>query len=186
MVEKISRRPLRNFFIKKSLQIKMVLKIFSTVLASAILTLGILILVYNSKSHSGSFYYMSDNIMQDLELKSILGTVLPPILAVEIIGVCIAFGIGLFSSRKIAVPLYKIEKWAYRLRSGKLKAQLAFREEDRLDDITSQCNGVTEFFRETFLEIQEHVTTIDNNPDNALLVKERITALKQILECIDL
>jgi signal transduction histidine kinase len=102
------------------------------------------------------------------------------------IGVGVAFVIGMFSSRKIAVPLYKVEKWAYRLRNGKLNSELAFREEDRLEDLTSQCNGVTEFFRKTFLEIQELTSSIEQNPENTALVKYRIAAIKRVLEKVEM
>lgn len=189
MTEKIHRRPFRNFFIKKSLQFKMTFKIFVSVLVSALLTLAVLVLVYDWKSQHGSYYYMSNDIRQDLqllELKSILGTILPPILAVELVGVSIAFIIGLISSRKIAVPIYKIEKWAHRLRNGKLNAQLAFRTEDRLDDLTSQCNGVTEFFRKTCVEIAEHSDAISYNPENAEFVKEHVAAIKKVLDKMEL
>jgi methyl-accepting chemotaxis protein len=167
----------------------MTLKIFLSVIVSALLTLGVLVVVYNAKSQYGSYYYMSNDIRQDLqllELKSILGTILPPILAVELIGVTIAFIIGLVSSRKIAVPIYKVEKWAYRLRNGKLNSQLAFRTEDRLEDLTIQCNGVTDFFRKTCQEISEHTDAISYNPQNAEFVKEHAAAIKKILDKMEL
>jgi methyl-accepting chemotaxis protein len=167
----------------------MTFKIFLSVIVSALLTLGVLVVVYNAKSQYGSYYYMSNDIRQDLqllELKSILGTILPPILAVELVGVTIAFIIGLISSRKIAVPIYKVEKWAHRLRNGKLNSQLAFRTEDRLEDLTSQCNGVTEFFRKTCQEISEHADAISYNPQNPEFVKEHAAAIKKILDKMEL
>ncbi|HEX2956309.1 MAG TPA: hypothetical protein VHO70_05740 [Chitinispirillaceae bacterium] len=185
MTEKKHRRPFRNFFIKKSLQFKMTLKIFLAMFLSGLLTLGVLVLVYDWKSQHGSYYYMSNDIRQDLqllELQSILGTILPPILAVELVGVTIAFLIGLISSRKMAVPIYKIEKWANRLRNGKLKAELAFRNEDHLDDLTTQCNGVTDFFRKTVNDISEHADAISYNPENVEFVKEHTAAIKKLLD----
>lgn len=185
VTEKKHRRPFRNFFIKKSLQFKMTLKIFLAMFLSGLLTLGVLILVYDWKSQHGSYYYMSNDIRQDLqllELQSILGTILPPILAIELVGITIAFLVGLISSRKMAVPIYKVEKWANRLRNGKLKAELAFRNEDHLDDLTNQCNGVTEFFQKTISEISEHADAISYNPENVEFVKEHSAAIKKLLD----
>ena len=129
---------------------------------------------------------MSNDIMQDLELKSILGIILPPIVAAEIVAVLLGFGIGLFYSRKIAVPLYKIEKWANRLRHGKLNTTLAFREEDRLKDITVQCNSVTEFYRNIFSEIQTHVGEIAENSSNPEKVAQNSALISKIMNRIEL
>jgi len=184
--ERNSRHPIKNFFIKKSIQLRIISKIFFIVFSAGLLTLGLFIYFYNSKSATGRFYYMSNDVMQDLELQSILGVVLPPIIAVEIIAVCIAFGIGLVSSRKIAVPLYKIEKWAARIKNGNLKTKLAFREEYQFKELTTQCNAVTDFYRKTFNSINQHIEIIAQQPDNQESVTQNVQAIKQILEKIEL
>ena len=111
-MDKIRRKPVSNFLIKRSLQIGIIFKILFVVAMTGILTTAIVTLVYNSKSQSGTFYYMSNDIMEDLELTSIIQTVLPSLVAAQCVTILIAFAVGLFSSRKIAVPIYKIEKWA--------------------------------------------------------------------------
>ncbi|MDO5576263.1 MAG: hypothetical protein Q4F84_04225, partial [Fibrobacter sp.] len=110
---------------------------------------------------------MGNDLMQDLQLKSMLGIVLPPIVIVELIAILISFGMGLYSSRKIAVPIYKIEKWAARLKSGKLNTTLAFREENSFKELTIQCNGVSEFYRKIFTEINNHNKMIAENPNDS-------------------
>ena len=104
------RQPVKNFFIKKSIQIKVIAKILFIILATALLTTVTVSLVYNSKSQSGSFYYMSNDTKQDLELKNILEVILPSVIGAQLVTLLIGLGIGLFSSRKIAVPIYKFEK----------------------------------------------------------------------------
>lgn len=182
MQDKQSRRRFKNFFIKKSIQLRMTAGIFLTVLFTGLVTTGLLAFIYNTKSQQGSFYYMSNDIMQDLELTSILGIILPPIIVVEIIGVAIAFGIGLFSSRRVAVPLYKIEKWATRLKSGKLNTTLAFREENAMKDLTIQCNAVTDFFRSLCTDIQEHVNVISHKPNDVPMVVLRAQRIRELLD----
>ena len=82
---------------------------------------------------------MSNDIMKDLQLKSILGIILPPVVAAELVAVLLAFGIGLFSSEKSQF-LFTRSKWAAKLKNGKLNTTLAFREEDRLKDGSAvQC-----------------------------------------------
>jgi hypothetical protein len=105
------RQPVKNFFIKKSIQIKIIAKIVIVILITALFTTVTVSLVYNSKSQGGSFYYMSNDTKQDLELKNILEVILPSVIGAQLISLIIGLGIGLFSSRKIAVPIYKFEKW---------------------------------------------------------------------------
>jgi methyl-accepting chemotaxis protein len=186
VTDKHLRHPLKNFFVKKSIQINIIWKIIVTVIISASLTTGLIMFLYNLKSSEGSFYYMSNDMMQDLELKNIIGIVLPSIIVVEIIAILIAFGIGLISSRKIAVPIFKIEKWASKLKTGKLNTTLAFREEDHLNELTTQCNSVTDFYKTIFEEIRQHTETIANKTNDPVSVSNEAKALQQILNRIEM
>jgi methyl-accepting chemotaxis protein len=186
VTDKHLRHPLKNFFIKKSIQINIIWKIIVTVIIAASLTTGLIMFLYNLKSSEGSFYYMSNDMMQDLELKNIIGIVLPSIIVVEIIAILIAFGIGLISSRKIAVPIFKIEKWASKLRAGKLNTTLAFREEDHLNELTTQCNSVTDFYKTIFEEIRQHTETIASKTNDPVSVSNEAKALQQILTRIEM
>jgi uncharacterized membrane protein len=91
------------------MQYKIIGKILFVVFVTALLTTVTVSLVYNVKSKNGSFYYMSNDTKQDLELKNILEVILPSVIGAQIISMLIGLGIGLFSSRKIAVPIYKFE-----------------------------------------------------------------------------
>lgn len=185
MKEKEERRPVKNFFIKRSIQLKIIAQVLFTVLISALITTGILILIYNFKSRHGSFYYMSNDVMQDLELKSILGVILPALFSTEIIAVIVAFVIGLFSSRKVAVPIYKIEKWATRLKSGKLNTTLAFREVAEMKDLTLQCNGFVDFYRNVLIEIRDHTETLALKKNDPIEVQAEIDKIRQTLNRVE-
>lgn len=186
MNDQNTRHPFKNFFIKRSIQFKITGQILLTFLISALLTLTFFICLYNSVSKKGSFYYMSNDIMQDLQLKSMLGIILPPIITVELIAIIISFGIGLYSSRKIAVPIYKIEKWAARLKNGKLNTTLAFREENSFKELTIQCNGVTEFYRKIFSKIRDHNNNITQKPNDPSVIMTHTHAIEQLLTKIEL
>jgi len=185
MTEKYVRRRFKNFFVKKSIQLRMITGIFLTVLAMTLVTTLLLAIIYNAKSQQGSFVYMSNNVMENLQLTSILGIILPPIIAVEIIAVTITFGVGLFSSRAVAVPLYKIEKWASRLKTGKLNTTLAFREEKTMKDLTLQCNAVTDFYRALIIDIREHVDIITRKPNDTPVVVLRAQRIKELLDKVE-
>lgn len=185
MTEKNFRHPLRNFFIKRSVQIKIVMQVIMTTLIAGAITLSVLIFIYNSKAQAGSFYYMSNDVMQDLELKNILGIILTPIITVEFIAILVSFVIGLFSSRKVAVPIYKIEKWVAALSKGRLNAELTFREEDHLTDFSEKCNAATEFYRKSLSSINLLAENISKNPSDPAQVHKDISAIREILGKID-
>jgi hypothetical protein len=187
MPEKHSRRRIKNFFVKKSIQFRMIFGILLAVFIVCLFTTLIFAFIYNTKSQQGSFYFMSSNDeMPDLELTSILEFILLPIIVIDIITVCIAFGVGLFSSRAVAVPLYKIEKWAIKLKNGKLNTTLAFREENVMKDLTVQCNAATDFYRSIFTDIREHVETIIHKPNDVPVVVLRAQRIKEILDKIEM
>lgn len=157
------------------------MQIILTTLIAGVITLSILIFIYNSKSQAGSFYYMSNDIMQDLELKNILGIILTPIITVEFVAILVSFVIGLFSSRKVAVPLYKIEKWVADLSKGKLNTELAFREEDHLADLSEKCNSAIELYRKNLARINLLAENISRNPADQTQVCKDISAIREIL-----
>jgi len=176
------RQPVKNFFIKKSMQIKIIAKILFIILITALFTTVTVSLVYNSKSQSGSFYYMSNDTKQDLELKNILEVILPSVIGAQLITLLIGLGIGLFSSRKIAVPIYKFEKWVSQLKTGNLMTRLEFREKAEMEDLTHECNTLADFYRKKFMEIDAAVTSIEQIPSPHPQLKEKIREIRQTLE----
>ncbi len=182
MTEKTLRRPVANFFVKKSIQFRIIGEIILVIFISTLLTTLLLAFIYNAKSQAGSFYYMSNNIMEDLRLQSILGLVLPALIAAQIVSLLIAVGVGLFSSRKVAVPLYKIEKWAAQLKSGNLNTRLAFRETREMRDLTDQCNAVADTYRQIFMRVEKAVNGIEAGATDPARIQVEVAALKDILD----
>lgn len=181
-----TRRKFRNFFIKRSLQFRLIGIIVSIVVVSVFLTTIIIGFFYHTKSKYGSFYYMRNDERVELELINALGIVLPPIIVIEIVTIVTAFIVGLLSSREVAVPIYKIERWAARLKAGKLNTTLAFRENKRMKDLVIQCNGVTDFFRSIFLDIKEQVNVILSKPDDTPVVAAKAQRIKDIIDKIEM
>jgi len=180
------RHPIKHFFILRPLQIRIIFEVILTVLLAAFLTTVIFTVMYNAKSREGSFYFMSNDITLDLQLRSILEVVLPPLITAEAIGIIIAFGIGLFSSRKVAVPLYKIEKWIARLKSGKLTSRLEFRHEDHMKELTEKCNETAGFYHSLFLQVRSINEELERNGANPAEVKRLASQLRRILDKLEL
>lgn len=186
MDNKVKRHPIRHFFIKRSMQYGIIFKIFITVFITSIITTLILAIIYTMKSQGGNFYFMSNDIMQDLELKSMLGIVLPALVFAQIVGLLIAFLIGLFSSRKAAVPVYKLEKWAKQLKNGKLNTHIGFRETEQMKELTIQCNAFTDRYRQVFFDIEKSLKIIGkDNIYKSQAVNEELQKIEDTLKKIE-
>lgn len=182
---KNERQPFRHFFIKKSMQLKIIFEILFVVLLTAVITTVSLTVVYNSKSHNGSFYYMSNDIRQDLELKNILEFILPSVVAAQIFSIVIGLGIGLFSSRKMAVPIYKFEKWVSQLKNGNLNTKISFRENEEMNDLTVECNALAAHYRDVFKEIAAALAQIEKEAAGNPAAMDSIRQMKKTLEKVN-
>lgn len=185
MPDKNDRKFFKNFFIKKSIQLSIIAKIVFIVFASSLVTTVVLAFIYYTESRGGSFYYMSHDVTADLKLQSILGLILPAIVSAQLVGLVLALGVGLFSSRKIAVPLYKIERWAEELSKGKLNTRLAFRENNQMRELTTKCNSVAEMYRNLLSDIREAVEKIDNDPSKPPSIDREVEKIKADLRKVD-
>lgn len=180
-MSRANRKPIGNFLIKRSLQTKIALQIFFVMVMTGLLTSLFLAWFYTYKSHEGTFYFMSNSIKQDLELSSFLGVILPSLITAQLVSFLIALAIGLFSSRKVAVPIYKVEKWADEVKQGNLTAKLFFREKDEMNELTTRCNAVVDFYRTTFLEIDAAVKKLESAPGDAAAVRVNVELARKAL-----
>lgn len=185
MTHKIHRQPVRHFFVKRSLQYRIVSQIVVMVLVTAVLTTAALTFVFINKSQHGMFYYVSSDSRQDLELKNIFEVVFPSVIGAEAFSVLIGIGIGLFSSRKIAVPLYKFEKWVAQLKNGKLNTTLSFRENEEMNDITVECNELAQYYRDVFLKIKTSLEAIEKEAAGNPAAQEQVKEIKAVLDKMD-
>jgi nitrogen fixation/metabolism regulation signal transduction histidine kinase len=162
MTSKVHRKPIGNFFIKKSLQIRLIKKIVIAALISTLVSTGSLILVYYLK-YQTVIVYQLDKLTQELNREHIVFLILPTLLVSALVSVFVSFGIGLYSSRKYAVPIYKLEQWATLLRSGKLNALLRFREKEEMKELSDKCNQLATEFRQRFQEIKKQADELKEN-----------------------
>lgn len=177
----VNRRPISNFFIKRSLQIRLIQKIVLATIVSTIVSSGSLFLVYFLRYQTVVVYQL-DKLNQELSRENILIIILPALLISALVSIIFSVGIGLYASRKYAVPIYKLEQWVSLLMQGKLNALLRFREKDEMKELTDKCNNLGVSFRQTFTEIRRNVELLkQENPKS-----EHITDLEKILSEMEL
>jgi len=174
------RRPVGNFFIKKSLQLRLITNVLTVSVVSSIVSAGTLILVY-FYMYDTTVLYMFNEESNILQKESIVRLILPTLVISSVVGLVLAFGIGLYASRKYAVPVFKIEQWASNLIKGKLTASLRFREKEEMRDLSDKCNELGAMFRETMVGIRKDVKALQdagvNNPEVAAIA-ERLGKLE--------
>jgi len=186
MTPRNERKPLRNFFVKRSMQFGIIGRIMAILAISAALTTAGIAGAYMLKSQKGSYYYMSDDVRQDIELINILGMVLPSIIAAQAVSLLIGLGIGLFSSRKAAVPVYKFEKWVSQLKHGKLNTHIAFREESGFKDLAIQCNAMADVYKDAFREIRDATALVEAHASESPGLLEKMQRIRQALARFDI
>jgi hypothetical protein len=185
MNKKVTRKPIKHFFLKKSMQISIIFKIIFIVFLTSLITTIILSYNYITKSKGGNFYYMSNDIMKDLELTNILGLVLPALIIAQLVTLIIVFFIGMSSSRKAAVPIYRLEKWANQIKNGNLMTNLGFRETEVMKDLTLQCNNLARKYSKIFFDIDQSIYRIKSELyDISLPVKTEIKRIEDILNTL--
>lgn len=181
MEQKAARRPVRNFFVKKSMQLRLLGRIVIVAACAALITTMLIAFVYNLRAQGGTFYYMSNDVKQDIELTNILGLILPSVIVAESVSLLIGLAIGLFSSRKLAVPVYKFEKWVSQLKKGRLRTRLAFREERDMRDLTVECNAMADHYRESFSRLKELLSEMERRECVSKQCAPEIDTMRSIL-----
>lgn len=181
MVGKFKRHPIGNFFIMKGLQVRLIKKIVFSAIISTVVGLSTLILIYYLKFDNTAFYPVSfDSAASIGERENILAIILPSVILSAFINILIAIAIGLYASRKYAVPIFKLEKWADLLKEGHISAKLFFREKEEMKELSSKCNSLGDYLKDKFQAIQ--------NSTEVLLKEESLKEnpnLKEIAQILD-
>ena len=106
------RRPVGNFFILPSLQFGLIKKIVAPVLLSTFVCIGSMLLLYWITYRSVAFYRVILDASMDISSReNIIFILLPSLAIAAVVNVVIGFFIGMYASRKYAVPIYKLEQW---------------------------------------------------------------------------
>ncbi len=147
------RKPVSNFFIKKSLQIGLISEIIGAVTFASIVSVGTILSVYYFQHSSVSLYRLSD--LGNLTKENIFGLLLPSLLISIIVNIMFGLIIGLYASRAFAVPVYKLEQWATLLRAGKLHTLLSFREKKKMASTVTLFNNLAVDLRGELLQVKK-------------------------------
>jgi sensor histidine kinase YesM len=172
-MHKVRRQYVGTFFLKPSLQIRLIVKIVVAAILATIICSCTLLLVYYLKYDSVLLYQMDR--LANLTKENIIFIILPTLLISSLLNFVLAVCLGLYASRKYAVPIYKLEQWAGMIRSGKINARIQFREHQELKELSDDCNTLTK-------ELMEKLVTIKNQ---TLLLKDKVKDSDEIRKIED-
>jgi methyl-accepting chemotaxis protein len=175
MTEQFHRKPLSNFFIKRSLQIRLIIKIVIAALLATIICSCTLLIVYYLRYNSVLLYTMDQ--LTNLNKENIIFIILPSLLLSSLVNFIVAVCIGLYASRKYAVPIYKLEQWARMIRQGKISAQIQFREREEMKELSDDCNELTSGLRLKFCEIKKQALALKEKVKDSEELKKIETVL---------
>jgi glucan phosphoethanolaminetransferase (alkaline phosphatase superfamily) len=175
-MKNFERKPIAHFFVKKSLQIRLIIHIVAAVFLTTLVSLASMALVYFMK-YKTVIMYQLDQQTQNLTHQNILSLILPSLLFSALVNLMLAIGIGFYASRKYAIPIYKLEQWCSLLLQGKMTAILQFREKEELKELSFKCNELTQFFRDRFQTIKQQAEELKKSHPNLPAVREIEIAL---------
>ncbi len=168
----------RNYFIKKKFQRDFILKFCGLVVGGSIVS-GVIIFMMSKSTLTTAF----EN--SRLLIKSTADFILPAVLlgsaAVVILVGLATIMITLFTSHKIAGPLYRMEQDVKEVAKGNLRIKFNLRGGDEL-------KGMAESLEAMVREIQSKLTVIKNalleleSADNMPAAKEILRKIKQELD----
>jgi len=180
MTDHFTRKPLGNFFIKKALQVRLIMKIVIAAIIATFISSGSLLLVYYLKYKSVLLYQMDQ--MTNLTKENIVFIVLPSLLMSALVSFIMAICIGLYASRKYAVPIYKLEHWAKLLKEGKITAKIRFREKEEMKELSDYCNELSSELLKKLLELKKQTELIGSGENNV----EALKKIRDILATFEL
>ena len=193
MEKKYIRKPISNFFIKKELQIRLIKRIVAAVLLATLVSVATLLLTYLVKYKSTVIYQITfetagsstdseESGASISDRERITSLVLPSILISGFINIIIAIGIGLYASRKYAVPIFKLEQWVKLLQKGHMAAKLRFREKEEMKELCDSCNELSDELRNKFDQISQYTNELAKNDKGSEAVKK----IQDILNSLEL
>ena len=167
----------KNYFIDKKFQSLFIIKFCALIVLGAILS-GVIVYLMSRSTVTTSF----DNLR--LVIKSTADFILPAVLLSSIV-VIVVIGIAtiavtLFTSHRIAGPLYRMEKDIEEVASGNLTKQFSLRKADEIKALAEGLNDLTETLKDDVGKIKRGVNELESTlpPGEA---KEKINKIKSVL-----
>lgn len=166
----LQRKPLRNFVYYPTVQWPIIGYNLALVALAVLGTAAAIVALYVWRFQGTSVYVLSQSSFVPLEKISVLNILIPAVIGCAIVSVGVGVLLALSTSRRVALPIYKVTRWARHVADGELHVCLGFRKGDNLEELSQACNLATGNFKETLLSLK----AIGQRPDVPQDVRDRI------------
>lgn len=172
----------RNFFIDKNFQTKFIIRFCAIVLASS-LVMGILLFFLSA----GFTTVAIENARVTVKRSSdfILPMIIETIAIVTIFSAVSVIFLTLFTSHKIAGPLYRLKREIDVFKAGDLNAQFHTRKTDQLQDLAKALSGMGSELRARHLELKNKISQlkdcVEKHPEDRNAISNKIREVEQAL-----
>lgn len=161
----LKRQPLKNFVFFPAIQWPLIVFNAALVLLGVLGTGAGIAMMYFWKFQGSSIYILAESTFVPLEKVSILSVIAPAMVGCIIVALGVGITMALSTSRRVALPIYKVIRWARLTADGDLRIELGFRKGDRLGELAEACNFVNQTFRGSLQEIRLLADRPDVSPE---------------------
>ena len=172
----------KNYYIRKEFQRNFIFKFCFLVLAGSAIS-ACIIYVASRATVTTSF----DNLR--LVIRSTSDYIMPSVLLGSIVVIIVTgiatIAITLFTSHKIAGPLYRIEQDINKVASGNLRQEFSLREHDEIRPIAEALNSMTGLLKGEISELKKSVDemeTLASSKNAPQEIRDKIKSLRARLE----
>jgi len=166
----------RRLIIEGNFQTRFILRFILVIVGATLLSTGSLLGVFYFKYKYGDADLTSLIIMVTPEgitnVLSLFQIVLVPILAANLLMLCIIIPYALAYSHKIAGPIYRFEQSLDFLLSGEMDFMIMLRKKDEFKYLANRMNALIDFMRRNVEEVRS----------SHRMIKERISKIERFIK----
>jgi len=147
----------RNYFIDKSFQTKFIIKFCLLIIATSLLT-GILIYWFNRQSTTVAFENLKVIVKSTSDF--LLPIVLEILAVVTLLVGLATIAVTLFTSHKIAGPLYRLKMGIEKVKNGDLSTRFTIRADDQLQIVASEFDNMRRGLKNSISSLKENWNSV--------------------------
>jgi methyl-accepting chemotaxis protein len=179
------RHPIRNFIILPELQWPYIIRVLALVNLAGVLMATTLCALFYLRYDSGPMGdselgadLVNESPMSALMEENLMDVVIPAFVISEVVSLAIGLWLALYFSRKVSVPIYRVQKWAEAIATGDHANRLEFRPGDDLRMLEDACNKVSDHYASVIDNLRRQVDEMELPPS------PRLQKLKSTLESL--
>ena len=167
----------KNYYINKKFQRSFIIKFCLLIVLGSIMSGSIIYVM--SRTTLTTFFKDSDLVIKSTADYILPAVLLSSALTIALIGIA-TIAMTLFTSHRIAGPLYRVEKDLEEVASGDLAKRINLRKNDELKMLAQNLNNIIQRLGSDIGKIKTTISILESAPDSKR-AKESLKEIKNIL-----